>query len=183
MDGLFNWCKSCVKENAIKNKEHLHIYHKEYNKNNKEKLNNYQKEYYEKNKEKILKRTNRNRQAKLEHYKNKQRDYNKKNPEKKRASKQKRKTRKTNAGGSFTAQEFQNLIILYNNCCAYCDISFLITKIHADHIVPISKGGTSNIDNIIPACSHCNLSKGNKDVDIWFYKKFNKIWKKHENHP
>jgi 5-methylcytosine-specific restriction endonuclease McrA len=38
-------------------------------------------------------------------------------------------------------------------------------KLTADHIVPVSKGGTSNISNIQPLCGPCNSSKGAKTVD------------------
>lgn len=39
-----------------------------------------------------------------------------------------------------------------------------------DHIVPISKGGKTTTDNIIPACSSCNSSKQAEDVVEWYTK-------------
>ena len=51
--------------------------------------------------------------------------------------------------------------------CQYCggrdDLTF-------DHVVPRSKGGTTVWDNVVAACSPCNLRKGDKlcrDVDMW----------------
>jgi len=35
-----------------------------------------------------------------------------------------------------------------------------------EHIIPLSKGGTNYIDNIVPACRFCNLSKNNR---IWMH--------------
>jgi hypothetical protein len=36
-----------------------------------------------------------------------------------------------------------------------------------DHIVPVSKGGKTTPGNIVPACSHCNSSKKDRDVLEW----------------
>jgi 5-methylcytosine-specific restriction endonuclease McrA len=31
---------------------------------------------------------------------------------------------------------------------------------HIDHMVPLSKGGTYDIENLVPSCRKCNLDKG-----------------------
>jgi 5-methylcytosine-specific restriction endonuclease McrA len=33
---------------------------------------------------------------------------------------------------------------------------------HVDHRVPLSRGDSNDISNIVLACPHCNLSKGAK---------------------
>ena len=30
---------------------------------------------------------------------------------------------------------------------------------NVDHIVPVSKGGTNDLDNLVTACEQCNLGK------------------------
>lgn len=47
-----------------------------------------------------------------------------------------------------------------NNCG--CDIS---EHKHLDHHIPLSKGGTHTIDNVVWLCPSCNLSKSNKIPD------------------
>lgn len=52
-----------------------------------------------------------------------------------------------------------------DNKCAYCNtlLDYSIPRaVHLDHVVPLSKGGTHTIDNVVWACSSCNLAKGDK---------------------
>lgn len=85
------------------------------------------------------------------------------NPEAVTANTQRRRTRSTSAGGSFTAGEFKALISHYGNKCLCCGRSDV--KLTADHVIPVSRGGTSNIDNIQPLCKSCNSQKHDKTID------------------
>lgn len=46
--------------------------------------------------------------------------------------------------------------------CYWCNIE-CDEKYHIDHYVPLSKGGTHTIDNLVIACAKCNLTKNAKD--------------------
>ncbi len=48
--------------------------------------------------------------------------------------------------------------------CVYCGSN---EKISFDHIVPLSKGGHSTIENLALACLKCNLSKNAQDAFKW----------------
>ena len=50
----------------------------------------------------------------------------------------------------------------YNFTCQYCGRKAPETQFHIDHIIPISKGGLNNENNLILACDECNIGKGNK---------------------
>ena len=45
--------------------------------------------------------------------------------------------------------------------CGKSPVTHLGVELHCDHIVPWSKGGKTNIDNLKTLCSQCNLGKGN----------------------
>jgi 5-methylcytosine-specific restriction endonuclease McrA len=48
--------------------------------------------------------------------------------------------------------------------CAYCGSN---EKLTVDHVVPLSRGGTSDLSNLVPCCFSCNSSKGNKTANEW----------------
>ena len=53
----------------------------------------------------------------------------------------------------------------FDNCCAYCGAA---GDMQIEHVVPISKGGTHAIGNIVPACQTCNYSKKDHEVERWY---------------
>ena len=64
----------------------------------------------------------------------------------------------------------------YGGNCAYCGCE-LGDKWHADHLAPIYRGyeddceishrGEDEIDNLMPACVSCNLSKSTFSLEMW----------------
>jgi len=78
------------------------------------------------------------------------------------AKKQAYRTRKSGGGGKHTRAQVRNLLVSQKYLCVVCRVNIKETY-HADHIVPVSKGGSSNIDNIQLLCPECNVKKSNKD--------------------
>ena len=44
--------------------------------------------------------------------------------------------------------------------CVYCDEDLSDAEIHMDHVIPESKGGTTDYNNLQVTCRKCNLAKG-----------------------
>lgn len=138
-----------------------------YGRDNKEKIKEISRKYYQqehvKERMRLYKRTHYNK----EHCTQKAREWRKRNSdlylEQARVSKQKRRARLYKTGGSFTKQEWRSLCERYNHTCLCCNVRGI--KLTADHIMPVSRGGSSNIDNIQPLCASCNSSKGTKHID------------------
>jgi 5-methylcytosine-specific restriction endonuclease McrA len=50
-----------------------------------------------------------------------------------------------------------------NYTCRYC--GQVGGKLEADHVIPISKGGANDLDNLVTSCRKCNRQKHDKDLD------------------
>lgn len=60
-----------------------------------------------------------------------------------------------------TLDELRSLINdNYNKECKYCKRILRVNNYQIDHLIPISKGGPSNLDNLQILCSSCNRIKG-----------------------
>ena len=60
--------------------------------------------------------------------------------------------------------EWLRLLRRHGGRCAYCDAQGVMTR---DHVIPVSRGGTDTIGNILPACQSCNYSKKDRLLVEW----------------
>ena len=84
------------------------------------------------------------------------------NPERVRALERRYQQRKVQNGGEHTKEEFAALCDLYGNKCLCCAATTILVE---DHVIPVSKGGSNNINNIQPLCVSCNSRKRDKTID------------------
>lgn len=70
-----------------------------------------------------------------------------------------RRAKKDANGGSHTLKEWQDKCAAYDHRCAYCGEAKKLTR---DHVIPLCRGGSDNIDNIVPCCKPCNSRKARR---------------------
>lgn len=90
-------------------------------------------------------------------------------PEKIRSANSRRKAKSAGAVGTHSLKEWNRLVARYRGRCAYCAGSDGWTR---DHVIPVSRGGSDFIGNILPACLSCNASKQDKFLTEW------KLWQR-----
>lgn len=87
------------------------------------------------------------------------------NPHKRLTYVHARRARRLENGGRYTLAEWEALKDQYNHTCLCCYKIEPTIRLTPDHVIPIARGGSNNIDNIQPLCLQCNKSKAVKSTD------------------
>jgi len=53
-----------------------------------------------------------------------------------------------------------NIYLRDKNTCQYCGKAFAKSELNLDHVIPRSRGGQSNWENVVCSCIDCNRRKG-----------------------
>ena len=87
----------------------------------------------------------------------------------KRASAHNRRARRKKAKGRHTTEQLHQQLKRQEGRCYYCHIELPTGRNswHADHIVPLSRGGSNDINNIVISCPPCNRKKHDKLPHEW----------------
>jgi len=87
------------------------------------------------------------------------------NPDTRRLLEEKRRARKKNApGGGVSRAQWRDVVRGSLGLCSYC---FKRKRLTLDHIVPLTRGGEHDVENVAAACIECNSSKHNASLLVW----------------
>jgi len=87
------------------------------------------------------------------------------NPEQGRVRKALRRGRERNAEGRFTKNDLLQILAQQAWRCVACRSDLRESGYHADHILPLARGGSNWPENIQALCPSCNKSKGARTED------------------
>lgn len=172
--GLYAQCKKCRNKTVAK-------YATKYRENHRERTRESAAKYRANNLEKTREKSREwNRKNKPSIYAA-NKAYLERNPEKIRLDSSRRRSRKRAVPHTLTMQDWQHALDFFNGCCAVCGRQsqdlFGERTIAADHWIPLSKGGGTTPENIIPLChgvDGCNNTKSNKDPEQWLVERYGK---------
>lgn len=85
-----------------------------------------------------------------------------------KASKATRRARECGSHGTYTWAEVARKWMAIGKRCAYCDQPKRNDEIEPDHVVPLSRGGSNSITNVVPSCKPCNNDKRTLLLDEWY---------------
>ena len=133
------------------------------------------KAWREKNREKNRASIQKWADANREKIRLKNKKYNLTNPESRSAAKRKR--RALEQGTGHVPYTVEQVLEKYGINCHLCSLPINLDAprspaieghkmgLHIDHVMPLSKGGPDNIENVRPSHAICNMTKGAKTND------------------
>jgi len=158
-------CKSCYNKDWKKNNPgSVKTLAKKYRENNKDKVHKIGRDWYLENRDRKLAQSRETYLRNKSHIRARQSEWDKNNRESKRSSWKKWNAAKRGGTGSFSSDDWQETLSVFCFKCAYCGNEENLTQ---DHVVPLSKGGTHEKSNVVPACKSCNSRKGDKTISGW----------------
>jgi 5-methylcytosine-specific restriction endonuclease McrA len=183
-DGHLNKCKVCVRTRIQKHRrEHPEQYarmekartnlphrveaRRKYQEEHKEQISAYKKKWAEVNEASVSASKRKHYELHQDEIIARTKKWGQDNPDKVKQAQannsRKRRAAKHASPGNFTAEEFKALCESYGNKCLACGDTE--AALQADHIVPLTRGGSNDIDNIQPLCGTCNRKKFVSIVD------------------
>lgn len=170
-----------ARENRRRFTENNPDYNKEYYSKNRQRVLIYGRKWKAKNKQRMLetgyawakanpdKRRAITRRYKIKNKKKIQswaKEWERNNRDKRRALNHNYRARKKQADGTHTEQDLQEQYKRQGGKCYYCGCK-LDDNWHIEHVIPLSRGGSNDIANIVCSCPSCNQSKHNKLPHEW----------------
>lgn len=82
-----------------------------------------------------------------------------------KAAKIKRRVLEAGSYGDWRWSDFMRIARKFGYCCAYCGTK--PERLDPDHVVPLSRGGSNTLSNLLPSCPKCNGDKGALTLTEW----------------
>jgi hypothetical protein len=148
------------------NLEKVKLKNKKWREANKDYISKRGKEWRKLNRDNFLEYLSRYRTKNRKELLEKKREYYYANPEQAKKGRRIRRAREKSAHSvSIPSTHLCERTNQFQQKCAYCVTG---DYEHWDHFIPIAKGGSEALGNLVPACKGCNLSKHACDPLEWY---------------
>jgi 5-methylcytosine-specific restriction endonuclease McrA len=77
--------------------------------------------------------------------------------------------------GDLNLTEWKKIVGACRERCIYCGEMGSEETLTIDHVVPVSRGGRTDVNNVLPACHPCNTLKRDRSLQEWFN---DEMWRK-----
>lgn len=178
-DGLNGWCKECLRQWRIDNKERHAKRKADYYYSNRESILARSKEWRERNAEVVaqkkaayrlahrdahLERDRLYRAANIDRARERERQYNVENPHVRWVYGYRKRCE--GYGVTPIVDDFTKADVIerHGDSCFYCETGEFE---NLDHFVPVKAGGPHTLENVRPSCFSCNRAKADADPDEW----------------
>lgn len=162
-DGRAPRCRACASANSrkyyLKNGAKAREQHRAWRKANPERVRDTNRAWRQANVDRARAYSRKWQLANPDKYKASRSKWNQANRDKHREEVARRRALERSA-----PIEIELIRELLGSPCAYCGS---LEYIEIDHIVPLSRGGLHEPENLAPACRSCNRSKGAKLLSEW----------------
>ena len=150
----------------LRNREEFLLKAKQYRKANPEKRKAAAQRYAKRHPEVLRAKSQRYFERHPERRKAIDKRYAQSHPATIRVRNNRRKARLAGVLHSLTVQQWEAILTLHGNRCAYCGRDDV--RMTQDHVVPITRGGGHTADNVVPACLSCNSKNGARTPEEWW---------------
>lgn len=129
----------------------------------------YQAAYYALTRETQIRKVVERQRANRERTRQKGREWRERHLEKDRErcrikSQNRRAIKKATEVVKITDADIAQKLEAQKHRCFYCGCRIKGREYHIEHVIPLSRGGTHTLGNLVIACESCNLQKGAKDL-------------------
>lgn len=146
----------------------------------------YGKAYYWENRSKRLEKSRSWHKNNIRYQHERTRQWRIRNPDKNREATRRYAARKRAAYKSalnpLSKEQQKHRFDLFSSHCAYCGGTGALA---VEHVLPLSKGGLDEANNVVPACPRCNSSKRDHFVEDWYRRQpffTEERWRKIQRH-
>jgi hypothetical protein len=157
--------KLWYQKNRIKRREHAR---KTYKKERRRKLQQQlarRRRHYVKNRDRIRTAVKQKRMANPERFRAVDRARYWRNPEKRRHQSRVARAKRTGSSCYLSLEGWKSLLRHFRFRCFYCSVKLTKRNRSLDHKIPLVRGGTNDIANLVPSCLRCNQRKNAQTAD------------------